>query len=287
MKDIDGKVAVVTGAASGIGRALAYRLTESGMRVVLADIEQHALEKTASELRALDRDILPVPTDVSNASSMEKLAKKTLDTYGAVHVVCNNAGVCPTGAVWENTIAEWEWVIGVNLWGVIHGIRVFVPIMLDQDTEGHINSTASIGGLVTAAWVGSYQVTKHGVVALSESLALALKEIESKIRVSVLCPLIVNTQIMRSKRNVPKEMEGKSLESNYEAGRKFDEWLRNTVDNEGTSPSETANLVLKAIQNDQFYIFTAPGSEDLVRHRMDSIIKNRYPTANPGANVVK
>jgi len=147
MKDFKDKVAVVTGAASGIGRAMAARFAAEGMKVVLADIEQQALVKAEDEMKAKGAAVLAVPTDVSKVADMEALAKKTIEAFGAVHVLCNNAGVAPPlGQSWERTVADWKWVLGVNLWGVIHGIRVFAPIMLGQDTEGHMVNTASIGG---------------------------------------------------------------------------------------------------------------------------------------------
>ncbi len=155
MKEFKGKVAVVTGAASGIGRAIAERLAAEGMTLVLADIEEQALAKTEGELKAKGTTTLAVPTDVSKAGDVEALARKTIDAFGAVHIVCNNAGVGPPGGpLWERTVADWQWILGVNLWGVIHGIRTFIPIMREQDTEGHIVNTASLAGLVSAPWMG-------------------------------------------------------------------------------------------------------------------------------------
>ena len=165
------RVAVITGAASGIGRGLARRCAQEGMQVVLADIEQAALAETEAELRALGASAIGVVTDVSNAGEVEALARKSLDAFGAIHLLFNNAGVGVVRSVWESTLTDWEWVLGVNLWGVIHGVRVCVPIMLQQDTECHIVNTASIAGLVVGPGSSStYTVSKHGVVALSETL---------------------------------------------------------------------------------------------------------------------
>src|SRR5262245_34708822 len=174
MKEFTGKVAVVTGAASGIGRALAERFARAGMKVVLADVETGALEEAAREIRATGAPTLAVRTDVSKAADVEGLARATLDAFGAVHILCNNAGVALGGPCWMHTVADWEWVLGVNLWGVIHGVRVFTPIMLSQGGEGHIVNTASLAGLFSGPGSAIYNVTKHGVVTLSETLSQEL-----------------------------------------------------------------------------------------------------------------
>ena len=148
MKAFHGKVAVITGGADGLGRAMAGRFAREGMKIALADVDAAALAKTAAELKASGATVIAVRTDVSNGNDVERLARTTLDAFGAVHLAINNAGVSPLGAVWENTAADWQWALGVNLWGVIHGVRVFTPIMLDQDTEGHIVNTASVAGLI-------------------------------------------------------------------------------------------------------------------------------------------
>ena len=203
MKELKGKVAVITGAASGIGRALADRCVQEGMKAVLADVEVDALAKAEAGLKASGATVLAVPTDVSQARSVAALAQKTLEAFGAVHLLCNNAGVGSEAAIWESTLEEWEWVMGVNLWGVIHGVRAFVPIMLAQDTECHIVNTASMAGLISGPGLGAYKVTKHAVVSLSETLHHELAERAAKVRVSVLCPGFVNTRIMESARNRP------------------------------------------------------------------------------------
>ena len=196
MQAFNDKVAVITGAASGIGRAIAERCVQEGMKVVLADVEVEALTQTEADMKTAGATVLAVLTDVAQAADVEALAHKTLDAFGAVHLLCNNAGVGAGTSIWESPIADWEWVMGVNLWGVIHGVRVFVPIMLAQDTACHIVNTASMAGLVSGSGLGVYRVTKHGVVTLSETLYHELVQRGAKVKVSVLCPGYVNTRIM-------------------------------------------------------------------------------------------
>lgn len=203
MQDLKDKVAVITGGASGLGLAMAKRFAREGMKLVLADIEEDALRKVEQEFRKAGVPVLGIRTDVSRSQDVERLAEKTLATFGAVHIVCNNAGVAPGGVVWENTTADWEWVLGVNVWGVIHGVRVFVPIMLRQDTPCHVVNTASVAGLLSVPAMGIYCVSKHAVVTLSECLYHDLAERGSKIGVSVLCPAYVPTGIIDSERNRP------------------------------------------------------------------------------------
>src|SRR3954453_6260602 len=207
MDSFQGKVAVVTGGASGIGRALAETFAGEGMQIVLADVQPEPLARVERALRDRGARVLAVQTDVSQAADVEALAAKTLEAFGAVHVVCNNAGVAVGKTTWEHTVADWEWVLGVNLWGVIHGIRTFVPIMLEQGTEGHIVNTASVAGLLASGFKPSYDVSKFGVVALSESLYRELEAIQAKVKVSVLCPGLVKTNIMASGRNRPGRLE--------------------------------------------------------------------------------
>jgi NAD(P)-dependent dehydrogenase (short-subunit alcohol dehydrogenase family) len=208
MREFTGKVAVITGAASGIGRGLAQRCVEEGMRVVLADIEAPALAQAEAELRGAGATVLAVPTDVAQARAVEALAERTMQTFGAVHLLCNNAGVGAGGSIWESSLDDWEWVLGVNLWGVIHGVRSFVPLMLAQDTACHVVNTASIAGLLSYHPSASYQVTKHAAVALSEHLYHSLAERQAKIGVSVLCPGWVRTRILESARNRPAARRG-------------------------------------------------------------------------------
>jgi NAD(P)-dependent dehydrogenase (short-subunit alcohol dehydrogenase family) len=280
MREFKGKVAVVTGAASGIGRAIAERLAAEGMNVVLADIEEGALAQTESEMKAKGATVVVVPTDVSKAGDVEALAEKTIDAFGAVHVLCNNAGVGPPGGpLWERTAADWQWVLGVNLWGVIHGIRVFVPIMRAQDSEGHIVNTASLFGLVSIPWTGIYNVTKHAIVTLSETLHHEFTLTGSKLKVSVLCPEAVNTRLIDSDRNRPAEFLNPARETSPQGEmieRAFREFLA-----AGLAPEQVADHVFNAIRDEKFYILTHPETKDRVRARMEDILEERNPTYRP------
>jgi NAD(P)-dependent dehydrogenase (short-subunit alcohol dehydrogenase family) len=275
MKEFRDKVAVITGAASGIGRALADRCVQEGMKAVLADVELEPLTKFEASLKASGATVLAVRTDVSQARDIEALAQKTLKVFGAVHLLCNNAGVGTEAAIWESTCEEWEWVMGVNLWGVIHGVRVFVPIMLAQDEECHIVNTASMAGLISGPGLGAYKVTKHGIVTLSETLHHELAERGAKVKVSVLCPGIVNTRIMESARNrpghlPPTESFGAASGARWEA-------LRQLVP-AGMPPVQVADVVFEALRKDRFYILTHPESKEYVRMRMEDILQERSPT---------
>ena len=275
MKDFKDKVAVITGAASGIGRALADRCVQEGMKAVLADVEAEPLATAEASLKASGATVLAVQTDVSQARDVEALAQKTMEAFGAVHVLCNNAGVGTEAAVWESTLAEWEWVVGVNLWGVIHGVRVFVPLMLAQDAECHIVNTASMAGLIAGPGLGAYKVTKHGVVTLSETLHHELAERGAKVKVSVLCPGIVNTRIMESARNRPGDLpptgpRGPASEERWEA-------LRRLVP-AGMPAAQVADAVFEALRKDRFYILTHPEGKEAVRTRMEDILQERNPT---------
>ena len=281
MKDLKDKVAVVTGAASGIGRAMAERFAAEGMKVVLADIEEGALAKAESEMNAEGATVIAVRTDVSKAADVEALAQKTIDGFGAVHVVCNNAGVGPArGAIWELTEADWRWVLGVNLWGVLHGVRAFVPIMLKQDSEGHIVNTASVAGLLSAPFAATYCVAKHGVVTLSESLHRELAQVGSKVKVSVLCPAWVKTQLMDGDRNRPRELQNASDQATLQATM-MNEVFRQLVAS-GTDPGEIGDIVVDAIRDEKFYILPHPEWKEQVRVRMEDILEGRIPSVEPG-----
>ena len=278
MHTFQDRVAVITGAASGIGRGLARRCAHEGMKVVLADVEPAALAEAESELRSHGTPVLALVTDVSQALQMELLAQKTLDTFGAIHLLCNNAGVGLVRSVWESTLADWEWVLGVNLWGVIHGLRVFVPIMLKQDTEGHIVNTASISGLIVGPGSSStYNVSKHGVVALSETLYYELAQRGAKVKVSVLLPCWVNTRIFDAERNRPVELRNDPLvlpvdpetDAVIEAGRQAAQ--------QGMSPDQVAQLVFQAIESEQLYVFTHPETKEWVRIQMEHMLAERNP----------
>jgi NAD(P)-dependent dehydrogenase (short-subunit alcohol dehydrogenase family) len=276
VKEFKDKVAVVTGAASGIGRALADRCVREGMKVVLADVEAGALAETEAGMKAAGATVLAVRTDVSRAGDLEALARKTLEAFGAVHLLCNNAGVGTEAAVWETTAAEWEWVLGVNLWGVIHGVRVFVPLMLAQDTECHVVNTASVAGLISGPGLGAYKVAKHGVVTLSETLHHELAERGAKVKVAVLCPGVVSTRIMDSARNRPGHLP--APEPRGPAANARWEFLRQMVQ-AGMAPAQVADAVFGAVREGRFYVLTHPETKEIVRTRMEDILQERSPTS--------
>ena len=267
------KVAVITGAASGIGRGLAERFAAEGMRVVLADVEEGALAELETDLKSKGADVLAVKTDVSNADEVENLAEQTVDVFGAVHILCNNAGVVCSRPIWEHTLADWEWVLGVNLWGVIHGIRAFVPCMLAQGDACHIVNTASILGLVGGSGEGIYKVSKHGVVVLSETLADELAQKEANIQVHVLCPGWVRTGILESSRNRPDTLQNPETETPPRQETIGSSRNVRAEMEAGMSPEEVAEHVYNAIQTGTFYIHTHPEHKAWVRERMERILE--------------
>lgn len=282
MKEFKDRTAVVTGAASGIGRALAERFATEGMRVVLADIEEEALATTAREMSDNGATVLTVRTDVSRGAEVEELADKAFEAFGGVHILCNNAGVAPVmGASWELTEADWQWVLGVNLWGVLHGIRVFLPRMIEQDSEGHVVNTASVAGLLSLPWGATYCVAKHGVVTLSESLHGELAHVGSKVKVSVLCPSWVSTRLMDAARNRPVALQnrGEATEARPQAVF-MDQAVRALVAG-GTDTSVIADRVVDAIREERLYILPHPEAKDLVRARTEDIINERNPSTEP------
>jgi NAD(P)-dependent dehydrogenase (short-subunit alcohol dehydrogenase family) len=284
MDSFRGRVAVVTGGASGIGRALAEAFAAEGARLVLADVEAEPLARAARELHARGAEVLTVQADVSQAPDVEALAAKTLDAFGAVHILCNNAGVAVGKTTWEHTVADWEWVLGVNLWGVIHGIRTFVPIMLAQESEGHIVNTASVAGLLVSGFKPSYDVSKFGVVALSESLYRELAAIQANVKVSVLCPGLVKTQIMASGRNRPGRPENDAAVE--AAGHRPEAMaymmrLGRGIATQGSPPAFVAGTVLEAIRAERFYILPHDEFDDQIRERMESILARENPPTRP------
>lgn len=282
MKDFRGKTAVVTGAASGIGRALADRCAREGVNVVLADVEEKALTDTEREMKAAGASVLAVLTDVSRAGDVKALARKTLETYGAVHLLFNNAGVGAGFTAWDSTEEDWQWMLGVNLWGVIHGVRVFIPIMLKQDTECHVVSTASVAGLMSGPGEAIYKVTKHAVVSLSEMLYHELRYVGSKIGVSVFCPWFVKTRIMSSERNRPSELlNDPALEADWKANPNYQlMWKILNYGVEAGMPSQqAADCVFEGIEDNKFYIYTdADITKSLVQLRMEDILQERNPS---------
>ena len=282
MKDLRGKVAVVTGAASGIGKSLATRFAAEGMKVVLADVEEGALAAAASELTSSGASVLAVRTDVTDGAAVTALAARTHEHFGAAHVICNNAGVGGgAGPMWTLTAADWEWTLGVNLWGVIHGIRAFVPGLVAQG-EGHVINTASLAGLASPAMMGPYVATKHAVVALSEVLARDLEMAASPVRVSVLCPAFVRTQIAESHRNRPAHLANGARDATAASvGAAAAQRVRDQV-KAGIPAEVVAERVVEAIKEEKFYILPHPElTTGMVKRRLDDILEGRYPRVPP------
>ncbi len=283
MQEFDGKVAVVTGAASGIGRALAQKFASQGMKVALADIEADALEVLRKALSAEGHEVIAVRTDVSQADSVAQLAESTLEAFGKVHVVCNNAGVLAAGKSWEAPLSDYEWVFGVNQWGVIHGVRTFVPILLEQGEPAHVVNTASMAGVTNSPLAAAYYMSKHAVVALSETLYLELEMEEAPIGVSVLCPEIINTGIGRSERNRPLHLKRGDVDADPE--RDLIETAMRDLMPTGLDPSAMADRVVEAIRHSRFYIFSEEGGSwaRACATRLEDIRLGRNPTMNIAA----
>ncbi len=276
MKEFKDRVAVITGAASGIGRALADRCAQERMRVVLSDVEAGALAQVEQDLKSQGATVLAVPTDVSKESDMQALADKVERMFGAVHLLCNNAGVGAGSTIWESTRADWEWVVRVNLWGVIHGIRVFVPRMLARNSEGHIVNTASIAGLLPYPPSAPYQVTKHAVVSLSEHLYHSLAQRNAKIKVSVACPGWVKTRIMDSDRNRPAELQNDPSAPTTPQEAAVEEQMRQAAES-GIPAAQVADAIFQAVRDEKFYVLTHPELTRYVRYRMEDIVQQRNP----------
>ena len=280
MKEFIDKVAVITGAASGIGYSLTERSAKEGMKVVLADVEETALKQAEKKIKELGVETLAVKTDVSKAEDVEALAKKALDTFGKVHLLCNNAGVGGGVYALENSLSDWRWVLGVNLWGVIHGVHYFAKIMDKQDIECHIVNTASDAGLFIGAGI-AYTVSKHGIVALSEALYNELEGKGSKLSVSVLCPGFTKTNLLKSERNRPTELVNQSGEGTETPTPGYQEFLDNAkqlIEN-GMSPQRVAEIVFDAIRQNKFYIIPRPDiCMDRIKARMENILEERNPS---------
>jgi NAD(P)-dependent dehydrogenase (short-subunit alcohol dehydrogenase family) len=258
MSNLKNKVAVITGAASGIGKGIAERCTKEGMKVILCDIEKSILSQVEEELKSRGAEVLNVVADVSNINDVKKLAQTCTDHFGEIHLLVNNAGVGfatkTSTNIWEYPIADWNWILGVNVWGIIHGIYVFTPLMLKQDNECYIVNTASMAGLITPVLgVGIYSITKHTVVAITESLKHELQRIGSKIQVFALCPGFVKTNLIESERNRPEQ-----LQYNLKTNPEFDPIIKvyeQAIEN-GITPQEVADKVFQGIKKGKFYIPT-------------------------------
>lgn len=271
MQEFEGKVAVVTGAASGMGRAMAERFAQEGMKVVLADVEEAALAKAVQELRHEEHDVIGVQTDVSLPEAVEHLARRTLEAYGRVHVVCNNAGVSggnasPGSVIWEASLNDWTWVTSVNYWGVAHGIRVFVPIMLAQGEEGHVVNTSSMSGVTPGN--GVYGATKHAVVSMSESLYRDFKRRNTRLGVTCLIPDVTNTGIINATRNRPVELSNPDeVKRSVEEQARIAAWAA-----AGKQPDEIAEMVMQAIRTKQLYLLTHDAQDERIEDRMRAIL---------------
>jgi NAD(P)-dependent dehydrogenase (short-subunit alcohol dehydrogenase family) len=280
MKTFKDKVAVITGGASGLGREFANVAAREGMKLVLADVQRDALDRAVEELTAQGASVIAAVCDVRKSEQVQALADAAMAEFGAVHLVFNNAGVGSGGLIWENTEADWEWVIGVNVWGVIHGVRIFTKLMLetaakDASFEGHIVNTASMAGLLNAPAMGVYNVSKHAVVSLSETLYQDLQLVGAPIGASVLCPYFVPTGISQSHRNRPDDvgMTARPTASQLAAQAMMDK----AVSSGKVSAQDVAELTFKAIADGQFYIYSHPGALAGVQERMEHIVAGTNP----------
>ena len=273
MKLASGRVAVVTGAASGIGLALAERFARSGLNLVLADIEEPALKEAERRVRTAGVDVLSVPTDVSNEDSVQALASAAVHRFGAVHLVCNNAGVVSSTDPWFGPLSVWTWVLGVNLWGIIHGIRAFLPVLAGQE-EAHIVNTASMAGLLPG-FSPAYDAGKHAVVAVSEDLYHTLQQAGLPIGVSVLCPGWVRTQIMDADRNWPERLGAAPPPSMIADA--VQPYVRRAID-EGSQPAAIADRVAEAVEGNRFWIIPHPEFLDIAVQRWHDIAEGNNPS---------
>lgn len=280
MKQFKDRVAVITGAASGFGREFAYAGAKLGMKLVLADVQQDALAALEAELSGQGVAVLAVHCDVSKPEQVQALADATMARFAAVHLLFNNAGVGSGGLIWENSASDWDWVLGVNLFGVIHGVRVFTPLMLacakdDPDYEGHIVNTASVAGLQNAPTMGIYNVSKHAVVSVTETLYQDLQLIEAPIGTSLLCPYFVPTGIHQSERNRPAEMQNDAAPTTSQrAAQAFSE---KAVVSGKVSAAQVAQLTFDAIREERFYIYSDLEPLASVRKRMEDMVQQRNP----------
>ena len=276
----EGKVAVVTGAAGGIGLGMVRAFAGAGMRVVIADIDDARLAPVVDELQAAGHEAVAVPTDVSRLDSVRALADATMDAFGRVDVLCNNAGVGLFSSIADTSIEDWEWTIAIDLFGPLYGVKTFLPLIERNDTPGHINATSSLAGLIAGGTMGPYNVAKHGVVALMATLERELRSAKSLHRASVLCPGPINTDIGRNSTRRRLVDAGKPIgERAQSAGaRKAGDALNNVLADRGMDPDRVGRMVLDAIVTDQFWIFTHPGVLRQVREQLDAAETDRLLT---------
>jgi NAD(P)-dependent dehydrogenase (short-subunit alcohol dehydrogenase family) len=279
VEELEGKVAVITGAGSGMGLGMARAFAGAGMRIVAAEIDQGSLDRAVDELTAAGHEAVGVRTDVSKLADVEALATAAMDHFGAVHVLCNNAGVCTFATIDKMSIDEWEWTLGIDLWGPIYGVKVFKPL-IEQTGTGHINSTASVAGLIAGGAVAPYNVAKHGVVALMCTLERELRSAHSPVRSSVLCPGAVNTPIGRNSQRSRRAMRGEAgtdqgggIATGTEAV-KLNDRLGDAL-KDGMDPDEVGQLVLDAIRTDTFWILTNPGLAKQQHHQVAAMLEDR------------
>lgn len=278
METFEGRVAVVTGAASGIGLASATRFAQEGMKVVLADIQQDALDAAVEALQQAGHDVLGVRTDVSQCEQIQRLADTAVNAYGKVNVVHNNAGVVRGGTLEELTLEDWQWVLGVDLWSVIYGVQIFLPL-IKQAGEGHVINTSSSAGLQATPNIGPYNVAKFGVVGLTETLRLELDEADSPISASVLCPGAVQTQICASDRN--RQATGFAAGDASATDQAFKD-MAGPIVAAGIAPTEVASMIVAAIRNKDFWILTHPQWKTVMQERAAGLVNNQLVTGFGG-----
>jgi NAD(P)-dependent dehydrogenase (short-subunit alcohol dehydrogenase family) len=279
IEDFKGKTAVLTGAGSGFGLECARIGAKLGMNLVLVDVQQDALDKAQAELEAAGAQVLARKVDVSSAEQMDALAQAVQQRFGAPHFVFNNAGVGSGGLIWENSVKDWEWVLGVNVWGVIHGVRLFTPMMLaaakaDPNYRGHIVNTASMAGLLTPPNMGIYNVSKHAVVSLSETLYQDLKLVTDQVGASVLCPYFVPTGISQSHRNKPAALADEKPTQSQLIGQAMSD---KAVSSGKITAAQVAEMVFHAMRHDQFYIYSHPKALGNAQSRFDAIVAGTNP----------
>lgn len=276
MQDFEGKVAVVTGAASGVGRGIAEAMAGAGMQVVLSDVREDALGETAESMRSAGATVEPVVADVADAEQVDALAKRTVEAFGAVHVLCNNAGVASSGSLlWEAPLEEWRWHLDVMVMGVVHGIRSFVPILLDQGVPGHVVNTASMGGLITGSGMqGVYMTAKHGVVALTEGLQDQLAQVSDQVFCSVLCPAFVQSEVFDNFETLRPEVVPSPRAT--PEGAQTIEGMKALL-GLGLTAREAGEIVLDAIRAERFYVLTHPEWATMVEARMRAIVDGEPP----------
>ena len=277
MRDLAGKVAVITGAGSGFGREFARIGARERMKLVLADVQQDALDSAVEEMQGAGAEVLGMTVDVSSAADVELLAARAWERFGAVHLLFNNAGVAGGGGyVWESSLKDWQWVLGVNVMGVVHGVRAFVPLMLKQGCECHVVNTASAAGLVSAPLMSAYNVSKHSVVTLTETLFHDLRVAHAKVGVSVLCPAFVPTNIHSSERNRPPELSDDALPTASQIAAR--ERSEKAVASGRMTAAEVAAMTFEAIREGRFYVITHPKMLASVELRLQDILARRNPT---------